>query len=458
VELSREKLEAIIQNGNFDDLMGLSETAWFECKKQPYQLSDESAKRELAKDVSSLANAVGGKILIGIKTKQSSTHFGDEVESVSSFGQELVDTTQYKNIISAWIYPQIEAVDVKWFPTSSGTNKGVVVIDIPTQKDATKPFLIVKTLDGAKSVEIVFGYAERKGDSSKPLSVVELQAALKSGFNYENQLKERLDGMETLLRAGAERNDAIEQKKSTEEALAKRIEQALNHSKIAQSRNIIISALPDPRGQLKTIFLGSDESIRRRLENPERLRYGGWDLTHHDQAKIIRGDLLHVANGDTKTIDLYRDGTMIFAALADSNFLAWGRDSDQRINSLALIEVIYSFLAFYRLVLNDFQTKPTKITFRIELHNMHLDGKKSFMLPYHLESNAQSFSLYPKEAPDNDGSIEISVPAEPFEPFALTYQLVREIYLWFGLEEDKIPYMKDEQGIKSFDTTTIVKS
>jgi hypothetical protein len=66
-------------------------------------------------------------------------------------------------------------------------------------KESSKPFLIMRTLDGEKHVEIVFGYAERKWDISRPLSVIDLQKALQSGFSYENRLTERLDNLEALV-------------------------------------------------------------------------------------------------------------------------------------------------------------------------------------------------------------------------------------------------------------------
>lgn len=151
VTLTKEKLEEVIKSGNFEALIGSAETGWFECKSQPYQISDgETARRELAKDVSSFANASGGKILIGLKTKPSATHFGDEVEEVRAFSQGLVNTTQNRDLINRWIYPQIEGVDVAWHPSKADSSQGIVVIDIPQQKEGMKPFLIVKTLDGAK--------------------------------------------------------------------------------------------------------------------------------------------------------------------------------------------------------------------------------------------------------------------------------------------------------------------
>lgn len=71
---------------------------------------------------------------------------------------------------------------------------------IPQQKESLKPFLITRTFDDKKRVETLFGYAERKQDTSQPLSVIDLQTALRSGFNYENTVRNRLDNLELLVR------------------------------------------------------------------------------------------------------------------------------------------------------------------------------------------------------------------------------------------------------------------
>lgn len=108
MELTRSRLEEILQTSDFDALIGEIENDWFECKGQPYQLDNDSDKRELAKDVSSFANYEGGHILIGIRTKPSSSQFGDEAEQIRSFEQSLVNINQYYNVVRDWIYPTLK--------------------------------------------------------------------------------------------------------------------------------------------------------------------------------------------------------------------------------------------------------------------------------------------------------------------------------------------------------------
>jgi len=455
--LSREQLEAIIAAGNFDALIGQVEGLEFDCKDQPYQLHADSGKRELAKDVSAFANAAGGFIFLGIKTKTSTSHFGDEVEEIHAFAQSLVNTTQYVDVIAAWVYPDIVGVEVRWVPTASDGTKGVVVINVP-QRAANGPFLITKTLDGTKVAETVFGYASRKGDRNPPLGVKELQGYLRSGIHYQEKLEERMDAIEALLKRDVDliTHQAVQQgqvKKITE-----RVEGAIKHGDLKSGRLIVISAQPSAPKELRTIFSSNEGSIKKRLEHPPIVRQHGWTLETLDQARIIRGEMVRVTNGNRKVLDLYRDGTMIFAASADSDFLAWGKEGALKINPLALIEVVYSFMTLYQLVIADFIDPPEEVSFEARLLNMHLGGKKNVLGPYALTSTAQMIGLDSKEAPEDNWTTTISLPTKNFDPAAAAYGLVREVYLWFGLEEDKIPYSKNEDDVRKIDPQAIIKS
>lgn len=457
--MDRETLAKIVETRTFDTLIGEIENDWFDCKKEPYQIQNESAKRELAKDVSSFANVGGGYIFIGVRTKQSAQHFGDEVEDSHPFPQNLVNTTQYRDILRTWIYPEIEGLDIGWIETDSVKHTGLVVITIPNQKESTKPFLISKTLDGEKQIETVFGYAQRKGDVSKPHSVVDLQQALRSGLNYGSLLKERFDGVETLIRSSVvsalENNDTGNQKKSKGDRIDQRVATTLEYEGLKDGRNVSIVAYPNEALELKTIFLSTPDSIRKKLENPPILRYGGWNLRTLDQAKILRGEMIRVGNGKRIVIDLYRDGTMVFAGQGDHQFLAWHDEVKQKINPVALVEILYEFFAFYSLVLDDFEKKPSEFTARFNLRNLHHGDVKTGLAPFEAGAFAQLFDHEKKEAPDDAMTIQKRFPTEGYDSTAFAYAMAKEIYLWFGLEEDKIPYVKEEGGGKFVDVAKI---
>lgn len=450
------KLKEIIDARNFSLLVGEVENAYFDCKGEPYAIDKETGKMELAKDVSAFANTTGGFILIGIKTEKSDLHWGDEIKELRPFKQDLVDTTQYENVISSWVFPTLENATVEWVKTEEG--KGIVVITIPEQSNNAKPFLNYNAIDGKKRKETFFGFTQRRSDTNQPAIITDLQKALRSGFHYENQLSTQLESIELLLKQFLDQNKV----RTTSGAVNKKItelraESLIEHSDMKNKRLFVISAYSNTRGELKSIFLTSDGSIRKHLENPPTLRRGGWSIETLDRAHINRGEMIQVTNGDKKILGLYLDGTLIFAGLADYSFLAWGGDKGNKINSLGLIEVIYNFVNFYRLVLDDFEERPEKITLRVDFLNMHLNNEKGYLVPDHIGSYAQLFDLEKNEAPDNNGYIEETFVTSNLNIGAVAYSLVRKIYLWFGIEDDKIPYVKDEDGVKIIDAEAIKK-
>src|SRR5713101_5965300 len=88
--LNPEQIQAILERANFDEFIGVVEDHQLECKKEPYQLQRDDQKQEFAKDVTGLANAEGGFLLIGVRTEKNPTHFGDEITSIHPFPQTMV--------------------------------------------------------------------------------------------------------------------------------------------------------------------------------------------------------------------------------------------------------------------------------------------------------------------------------------------------------------------------------
>lgn len=452
--MNRDELQSIVDSSNFNTLIGKVENTFFDCKGQPYQIDADAGKRELAKDVSSFANGEGGFIFIGIKTKQSAEHFGDEVEELRPFAQTLVNTARYRDVVRAWVYPEIENLNVVWKETEN--SKGIVVISIPSQKSAIKPFLITNTLDeSGRKVEIVFGYAQRKGDISQPMSVTDLQKALHSGLHYEGQLKEQLDGMEALLRNSIQGDQTELKKKADGERIEQRISRALEHENLKSRRTISISVYPNQSTQLKSIFLTTEGSIRRYLEQPPTLRYGGWDLKTLDQARIMRGEMIRVANADRKVIDLYRDGTLVFVGLTEPTFLAWNDKDKQKINPLAVIEVIYTLFSFYKLVVDDMSESPQDFTVRVDFKNLHLAGEKSYLIPHAVTGHDYLFEMDKMDAPDDSGFVSKTFSTNDYDAAVIGAEIAKEVFLWFGIEEDKVPYIKTENNLQMIDVAAI---
>jgi len=225
--LTREQIAAALATGDFAVFVGEIESASFDAKDQPYQVASDAGKRELAKDTCAFANGDGGYILIGLRTKPSVVHFADEVEEVRPVPQTLVNTLQIRDILNTWIYPQIEGLTVGFRPSTADATKGIVAIDVPTQREELRPFLIVRSFDGNRHVETMFGYVERKGDGNSQLGVADLQRALRSGLHFEKRLSDRFDRIEELLASQVVASGAQPSTDETLGLLDERIQSAL---------------------------------------------------------------------------------------------------------------------------------------------------------------------------------------------------------------------------------------
>jgi hypothetical protein len=122
---------AILESGDFNPLLGGLEDDHLECKAAPYQLEEERGKMELAKDVSALANADGGIILIGVQTEEEPAYHGDIIRRIACFARDRVDFGQYQNVISDWVLPSIPGLGFQWYPSRANPNDGIVAVLIP---------------------------------------------------------------------------------------------------------------------------------------------------------------------------------------------------------------------------------------------------------------------------------------------------------------------------------------
>lgn len=450
--LSREQLAEIIANRDFGKLVGEAENEWLECKREPYNIESEHGILELAKDIVAFANATGGHVFIGIRTERSSYQHLDVIMEIRPFEPSLVNCQQYADLARSWVFPEIEGLRVYWAQLPGlDQPRGIVVIEIPTQSDAQKPFLIVRHVDlSGKRTEIVFGYAVRKGAINEPKTVSELQRLLRDGRSYAQLIATGFEELRSTIQNVA----ALPTPESLQTIdIEGRITRALEASQMTDRRVIVLSAMPDKAAKLKTIFGPSDpqHGIVWKLQRPPVLRYGGWSLETHDQARIVAGEVRRVMSKQGKIVDLYQDGTLIFAASADvglDTHYCWGRTyGEPKINSIALVESVYNFFVFYKLVIEDTEQPAKQYIVRVDFRNFHRGDKPNCLMPYTPDTIAQRFRDEVHHAPADSWQKSLSFSHdEMLNPPLGAYRTLEEIYLWFGIEPRKIPYLKEAEG------------
>lgn len=219
---------------------------------------------------------------------------------------------------------------------------------------------------------------------------------------------------------------------------------------------LILIASPVEPSSFKNFFSGEENTVKKILEEPGTTRRAGWDLRTLDQARLIEGEYFEVVNGERKKIHLYEDGTLILNASASYDFLGWGSSSDEfmkspRLNPVALIEISYNFVDFYKKLIDYFIEKPSRIKIDINIKDAFIDENiKLHLNPYSVKSNSWGFDREKQDAPLNDMVRFIEVDTEDIEKKEefVVYDIVKKIYTWFGLTEEKIPYTSERDGCK----------
>lgn len=159
-------------------LVGTFESQWLDAKGRPYRLDQKGEQYELAKDVASFANAHGGLILIGAKTKRRPA--GDEINSVNGCVLSDALPAALCSVIGRRIYPRIEGLRVEQIPLFS-KDRGVVLIEIPSQAEAHKPFLVAGTKSGNRVSELGFTYAVREGEGTEAPRIEVIHQLIRAG-------------------------------------------------------------------------------------------------------------------------------------------------------------------------------------------------------------------------------------------------------------------------------------
>jgi hypothetical protein len=67
-----------------------------------------------------------------------------------------------------------------------------------------------------------------------------------------------------------------------------------------------------------------------------------------------------------------------------------------------------------------------------------------------------TFGGLQKVAPHENWTKSITVGSGTYEPDKIAFQLIRELYVWFGHSEDEIPYTKNANDARVIDVDKII--
>jgi hypothetical protein len=441
-------VKARIDSGDFDFLLGLVEDARVEGKAEGYK-ADDLGRSELAKDVCAFANREGGIIIIGVQTARDDSVQGDRIRSFSPFGPGVVDPIDYFNVLKEWIYPALVDLAIQWRSSKNDLSRGLVYIFVPNQPEQLRPFLIRKDIDpvtGRRRKEMLFGLVERVTGHSISTSIENLHTMIRIG--RENRWRENMGNRVAALEARtAPSLDDGTRRQYVEKLVRSRVLEAIKASQMDGKRVYCICTSPQQETEVQTLFSSAPDSIATLLEHPPQLRYGGWGMDTNGRSSMIAGRLRRAKVDGWKILDLYRDGILVFVCTAGESLLGWGPSfGEDKINSLVLIEMTYMYFNFYHEVLQRLSPPVHQLRIDVQLRNLRSEGLVTSLTPDGLESIKHRIEQYRHRAPESNFSTVLLSDQSPFDATKLAYQTIREIYFWFGLDDESIPYVTHGTG------------
>lgn len=453
-----------LRGGSFHDLLGAVEDEYLDFKTAPYAITTEKGKRDLAEDVAKFATAAGGILVLGVATVRSDALNADVAQKLHLFPEEHIDLKQYHDVIADWIIPGPQGVEVKWY-RSSQTAEGLAAVVIRSQPQDLQPFVVKRALvdDTGKTAGAYVGIFERVRAHAMPMSAEEIQRLLRDGrrfaslFEQLELLSARVEQLSHAVRKLSENAPAptpppvVPQQWTPGPGVVEagnRRGEAVRDAGLNERPTYSLIALPGEAADVPDLFAGSRHPLVQLLQQPPELRHAGFDIRVGVEPRIVAGKLRRALNPGVALLELWRDGILIFVADARGLLThGTGTVADPLVlNVLALAETIYLFAGLAASVATHLAPPPETVQYVLGLQRMRLAGKTAVLVAGPRRHRPYAFPHEVHRA--REDSVEIRTKAFPAatDPAVVAYALRRDLYAWFELDEEDIPYAKELQG------------
>lgn len=332
---SSEILEALRASDD-DALVGLEESTEFDAKSQPYRIDEPKGRWELAKDVSAMANARGGLLLVGAKTRRLEGSFVEQVASIDPIPTNLLKEEGIRNALKHLLFPNIGShVELHRFDREAG--RALLVIEVNPVPDDDRPVMVTTPatvdVDGVTHQVEAWAIATRVGSGTEWDQGAKVWSDIRDG---------RLARRNLTLRA-----PAIDEGPAPAARLDERVRDLVERTGAAGSACWILAAHP-PRAVRLDGFYGDDGmfgALRRLPDNA--LRRSGFGLGYGLEVESLDDGLAVVETG-RRSIFVGPDGLAVAVAVGSPNMLGWtgGNEDPLKLSPFVLTEWPLEFTRF----------------------------------------------------------------------------------------------------------------
>jgi len=459
---NEELLEAL-KSGDFARVLGTPEAGSVDFKSEPYSMNTPKGPAEYSKDVAAFANAEGGLIVLGYKTKKNASELEEVAEEHRPVPKSMVDVGRLRSSLDRIVYPKVRGVRAEWFPPGTDQAHGVLVIEVPRQSAEDKPFFVKKFISDSGHEAEGITIPVRSGAVTDYTSVETLHARLTKADALIAGLTIGLGPAQAdavvQRAAGSARNSAEgrlapglgmegqgsletwEQRIARETPRAEfRIQEIRNEIGWTDWPAYFLQALP-PAGSALLQDLHSD--IRSALLHPQVIRSLGFHPASGVAPEVRDSGLVYV-QGTRSITWLDRDGFFTAGAVAGPDFLGWavnqGRESGPgpfNINSIALVEFT---LEFFRLLYREIMPRARVGKWSVRVCAR---GFLSINGGVRLGAGSARDLMYMRVKPaTGDDQTDVLEPSG--DPWRDAYLALVPVYALFGLSPAEIPFVEGE--------------
>jgi hypothetical protein len=419
VELSRpEEVLAALAEEKPSRLIGTRESAQIDFKKQPYQLTTDKGKWELAKDVAGLANLTGGVLVIGVRAEKTEGNFREVATELRPVTVAELNREKYHSVIRDQVRPAVD-FEVEYFPDPDQAGKGYMTIYVKPLPEAERYALVRRMVtDDGQQVDSM-GVPVRDSDQTRWLSADEVYRLLRDGQRANSPPRAEI------------RAHSIDETLNWDEAVDRLVE-----LKDWDDPLLIWQSMPLTSADLLPRMWGK-ESISQTLTNPPSLRPNGFNWDFFTEVTQFDGGAL--ASDGRRAIWVAPNGTVTAAAIVSDEMLTWAMHNrpgqPQRLNVIAVVELT---LEYFRLV-DEHIILGEEVDYRHSIATRKFAGSPPVVLPEGLPNFVSSFSER-SVSQDTRYKYDEAIPADAERD---AYEALWRLYASFQLGPERVPFAGD---------------
>ena len=410
-----------------NELIGQPETAWLDFKGRPYRLDRSNRRRdkecfELAKDVSALANAKGGILLIGVRTELQVELREETAKKLRSVSPGKVDPKQIQEVIWDWVQPKLN-VEIQTHPVP-GRQGALWSVFVERQQERDLPFIVARE------------FVDKRGGPSRNLFAVYVRVGSQNSPYPPPQVQHWIhEGWKAPLEKPPSVAISVR-----EEATAALSDDLSAIGAEAGTCCYYLQASPGVPTDVQRFYRGASDPLYETLFSIPHLRSAGFNLPDGLEPERTRTGGLRVVRPGHDSISATPKG--LTTAIEGQENLTWASlkaapEGELWINPLALVEFTLEFWRFYLGQIQARMNGPQTIVCRAGMTEL------GDPLPLYLPSSFVRRSVR-QRAHDDNFDLEW-VSTEGCDPGRLAFEVLRRVYARFGLAEEIIPWAEDRQ-------------